>query len=107
MADGFLARGPRNVGRESVRRHSRRHRALPHLRPLRHGGYWTLSRRSLHRPGCEGQGAGRALIEGVVERTRAHGTTKLRWISAPGNAIARRLYDSVASVRWMVYDLDP
>ena len=58
-------------------------------------------------PATRGQGAGRALIEGVVERARVDGTTKVRWITAPGNANVRRLYDSVASVRWVVYDLEP
>lgn len=54
-----------------------------------------------------GGGAGRALIEGVAAVAAREGSTKVRWITAPGNARARALYDSVASVQWVVYDLDP
>jgi GNAT superfamily N-acetyltransferase len=58
-------------------------------------------------PAARLQGVGRALIDGVSAVAAREGATKVRWLTAPGNATARRLYDSVASVRWVVYDLEP
>jgi GNAT superfamily N-acetyltransferase len=57
--------------------------------------------------GMRSHGVGRALVESVASVAAREGATKVRWLTAPGNATARRLYDSVASVRWVVYDLDP
>lgn len=44
-----------------------------------------------------GQGIGRALIGGVVERARAAGSTRLYWQTHETNVAGRRLYDKVAA----------
>ena len=43
-----------------------------------------------------GKGVGRALIEGVYERARTAGATRVYWQTHETNATAQRLYDSVA-----------
>ena len=45
-------------------------------------------------PAVRGSGAGRALIEAVVERARARGLEKVYWHTRESNARARALYDS-------------
>jgi GNAT superfamily N-acetyltransferase len=45
---------------------------------------------------ARGHGVGRALIEGVYERAKAGGVTRVYWLTQEGNATARRLYDKVA-----------
>ena len=45
-------------------------------------------------PEARGSGAGRALIEAVLERARAHGWDKVYWHTREDNARARALYDS-------------
>lgn len=44
-----------------------------------------------------GQGVGRALIEGVYERARAAGSTRVYWQTHETNTTAMKLYDKVAT----------
>jgi ribosomal protein S18 acetylase RimI-like enzyme len=57
-------------------------------------------------PEARGGGAGRALIEAVIERSQAHGWDKVYWHTRRDNARARALYDSLAEaddfVRYVV-----
>jgi GNAT superfamily N-acetyltransferase len=48
-------------------------------------------------PDVRGTGAGRALIESVVERARAAGCGRVYWHTHMNNERARRLYDSFTS----------
>lgn len=43
-----------------------------------------------------GLGLGRALIEAVYERAKAHGASRVHWLTQEGNATARLLYDNIA-----------
>ena len=45
-------------------------------------------------PSARGSGAGRALIDAVLERARARGADKVYWHTRRDNARARALYDS-------------
>ncbi|NBH11945.1 MULTISPECIES: GNAT family N-acetyltransferase [Amycolatopsis] len=45
---------------------------------------------------ARGRGAGRALIEAVVQWARARGCVRVYWHTQTSNATARRLYDQVA-----------
>jgi GNAT superfamily N-acetyltransferase len=45
---------------------------------------------------ARGQGVGRALINAVYDRARAAGSTRVYWQTHETNAVAQRLYDSVA-----------
>ena len=45
-------------------------------------------------PSARGSGAGRALIEAVVQRARSRGLEKVYWHTRRDNARARALYDS-------------
>ena len=54
-------------------------------------------------PLVRGTGAGRALIEALKEIAQAAGSTRLYWTTAPDNATARRLYDSVATTNRVQY----
>jgi len=47
-------------------------------------------------PAVRGSGAGRALIEAVLERARSAGWDKVYWHTREDNARARALYDSLA-----------
>jgi GNAT superfamily N-acetyltransferase len=47
-------------------------------------------------PAARGSGAGRALIEAVLERARSRGWDKVYWHTREDNARARALYDSIA-----------
>ncbi len=47
-------------------------------------------------PAARGRGAGRALIEAVVEKARAAGSERVYWHTHEGNRTARALYDRVA-----------
>jgi GNAT superfamily N-acetyltransferase len=57
-------------------------------------------------PSARGSGAGRALIEAVLERARSGGWDNVYWHTRSGNARARVLYDSFAEaddfVRYVV-----
>jgi GNAT superfamily N-acetyltransferase len=48
------------------------------------------------RPGLRGNGAGRALIEHVIEVGREAGWNRVYWLTKEDNATARRLYDTFA-----------
>ena len=45
---------------------------------------------------ARGRGVGRALIEAVIERARAAGSSRVYWHTHETNAAAQRLYDQVA-----------
>ena len=47
-------------------------------------------------PAVRGSGAGRALIEAVLERAKSRGWDKVYWHTREDNARARALYDSFA-----------
>jgi len=57
-------------------------------------------------PAARGSGAGRALIEAVLERARSRGWDKVYWHTREDNSRARALYDSFAQaddfVRYVV-----
>ena len=54
-----------------------------------------------------GRGVGRALIEEVFERARSAGVRRIYWQTRDTNAVARRLYDTVAShAGFIVYAQD-
>lgn len=48
-------------------------------------------------PGARRAGAGAALIEHVRDWASRHGSAKVYWLTAEGNATARSLYDRVAT----------
>lgn len=48
------------------------------------------------RQDVRGRGVGRALIEGVYERARTAGATRVYWQTHETNVTAQRLYESVA-----------
>lgn len=48
-------------------------------------------------PAVRGSGAGRALIEAVYARADALGAARVYWLTHQDNAVARALYDRVAS----------
>ena len=53
---------------------------------------------------ARGQGVGRALIEGVVERAREAGAARVYWQTHESNAAGRLLYDKVAQhLGFLVY----
>lgn len=47
-------------------------------------------------PQVRGSGAGRALIEAVEQAARAHGASRMHWLTQEGNHAARALYDTLA-----------
>ena len=59
-------------------------------------------------PAARGSGAGRALIEAVLERARSNGWERVYWHTREDNARARALYDSFTKaddfVRYVVGD---
>lgn len=54
-------------------------------------------------PAVRGTGAGRALITELTEIARKAGSERLYWTTAPDNATARRLYDSLATTNRVQY----
>ena len=46
--------------------------------------------------GARGLGAGRALIEAVEQAARAHGASRVHWLTKEDNHTARALYDRLA-----------
>jgi GNAT superfamily N-acetyltransferase len=59
-------------------------------------------------PEARGQGVGEQLLEALARVARDRGIDVVRWITAPDNATARRLYDRVAELApWVTYDLRP
>jgi GNAT superfamily N-acetyltransferase len=61
------------------------------------------------RPEHRRRGVGRALIYACLEQAGKRGVARLAWDTAPDNAAAQRLYDSLPEVRrseWVAYSLD-
>jgi GNAT superfamily N-acetyltransferase len=59
-------------------------------------------------PDARGKGVGRALIERALEVTRESGAVCLEWSTAPDNATAQRLYDSMPGAEkstWITYEI--
>jgi GNAT superfamily N-acetyltransferase len=59
--------------------------------------------------GIRGKGVGRALIQSALDETRRRGAAHLEWFTAPDNATAQRLYDSVpgaARSLWYAYEIE-
>ncbi|MFT4190269.1 MAG: GNAT family N-acetyltransferase [Comamonas sp.] len=57
-------------------------------------------------PTLRGSGIGRQLIEAVAAIAAERGWPLVRWITAPDNHTARKLYDGVAQAApWVTYDL--
>jgi GNAT superfamily N-acetyltransferase len=58
-------------------------------------------------PAERGRGIGRALIEGVYERARSAGLTRVYWQTHESNAAGRLLYEKVATHEgFIVYSND-
>lgn len=58
-------------------------------------------------PLMRGQGAGKALIEGVAERAKAENWHRVYWRTADGNATAQALYDKLAKrTSWVTYEME-
>ena len=58
-------------------------------------------------PAHRGNGAGRALINGVVERARSNNHLRVYWMTKEDNKDARALYDKIVPVTdWVRYDVD-
>ena len=55
--------------------------------------------------GHRGKGTGRKLIEHCREFAAENGAARLQWVTAPNNAVARKLYDSLDTVKssWCFY----
>lgn len=61
------------------------------------------------RPEYRRHGVGRALIYACLEQARERGAVGLAWDTAPDNAVAQRLYDSLPAARrseWVAYWLE-
>jgi GNAT superfamily N-acetyltransferase len=59
--------------------------------------------------GVRGKGIGRALIQRALDEARGRGAAHLEWFTAPDNATAQRLYDSVPGAgrsTWFAYEID-
>lgn len=58
-------------------------------------------------PQVRGQGAGRAMIEAVIDLAKTQGWYRVYWQTKQGNATARALYDRIASATdWVRYDVN-
>jgi GNAT superfamily N-acetyltransferase len=54
-------------------------------------------------------GVGRALIASALDEARKRGAAHLEWFTAPDNAVAQRLYDSVPGAgrsTWLAYEIE-
>jgi GNAT superfamily N-acetyltransferase len=61
------------------------------------------------RDDVRGGGIGRALIKSALDETRRRGGAHLEWFTAPDNAKAQRLYDSIAGANrstWFAYEIE-
>jgi GNAT superfamily N-acetyltransferase len=61
------------------------------------------------REDVRGGGVGRALIQRALEEARGRGATHVEWFTAPDNAVAQRLYDSMpgaARSTWLAYEIE-
>ena len=58
-------------------------------------------------PAARGQGAGRALIEALIDMAKGHDWHRVYWMTADDNETARGLYDRITPVtRWVRYDVN-
>ncbi len=76
-----------------------------------HAGTWSK------RPNCyledlfvsqdvRGKGAGRALIEAVVAKSKEQGWSRVYWQTKKDNAVARTLYEKLTSASdWVIYEI--
>lgn len=76
-----------------------------------HAGTWS------HRDMCyledlfvsshaRGQGAGRALIDAVIAKSRANGWQRVYWQTKRDNTLARTLYDNITPPSdWVIYEV--
>ena len=59
-------------------------------------------------PEARGTGAGGALLDRAAEIAGEDGAQLVRWITAPTNTTARRVYDAHATATpWVTYDMAP
>ena len=61
------------------------------------------------REDVRGAGVGRALIQNALDEARKRGATHLEWFTAPDNAVAQRLYDSIPGAgrsTWLAYEIE-
>jgi GNAT superfamily N-acetyltransferase len=61
------------------------------------------------REDVRGAGVGRALIASALAEARNRGAAHLEWFTAPDNAVAQRLYNSVPGVgrsTWIAYEIE-
>lgn len=61
------------------------------------------------RADVRGAGVGRALIASALAEARRRGAAHLEWFTAPDNAVAQRLYDSVPGAgrsTWIAYEIE-
>lgn len=77
-----------------------------------HAGTWSK------RPNCyledlfvsgetRGKGAGRALIDAVIAKSRENGYSRVYWQTHNHNATARALYDKITPVSdWVIYEVN-
>jgi len=71
--------------------------ALPHASTWSPGGYCYLEDLFVDAR-ARGAGAGRALIEAVYGEADRRGLTRVYWHTDSGNAVARGLYDKLATL---------
>lgn len=70
---------------------------------LYHTSFWEKENRiylnDLYvRPEIRGTGAGKAMIDAVVAHAKQHKCSQVWWMTANDNAVARKLYDGVATL---------
>ena len=61
------------------------------------------------RQDVRGGGVGRALIASALDEARKRGAAHLEWFTAPDNAVAQRLYDSIPGAgrsTWLAYEVE-
>jgi GNAT superfamily N-acetyltransferase len=61
------------------------------------------------REDVRGAGVGRTLIASALAEARRRGAAHLEWFTAPDNAVAQRLYDSVPGAgrsTWLAYEIE-
>lgn len=59
-------------------------------------------------PSARGIGVATALLREAANVAAAEGANVVRWITAPDNTTARRVYDEVAAeTPWVTYDMKP